>query len=238
MHEYSNIPVDDTVKICMPILGQSLPRRAKRLTSRTVIFRPSERYRCVFTTRGASGCVLGMSPRPDNKENTLVNVLKHQVQFVASDRCSPQLHTMVAGEFPGLQMITLDTTHLVMVYEYAMFRKKTTGSSLLRSIMARFNKSFAADSLKPSYCNGIFDGTNAAPCIPREQQFRDYIKDLNMPLDMATRVASRQKDAGVIGCREEFAEALAALCALYPHEVKKTSPGPNRAVSKILLSNP
>ena len=134
------------MKVCMSVIGQKVPRRSTKLKPRVVIFRPHERYRCVFTIRGQSGCVLSLSPQANNTDDMLVNVVAdtvpteaiNQVTFVAIDRCSAELHSKLARIFPRLQMITLDPIHLVIAYEYASARKRTPGSSLLRSIMRRF----------------------------------------------------------------------------------------------------
>ena len=56
-----------------------------------------------------------------------------------------------------------------------------------------------------------------------------------MPANRAKTVADRQGTAGPFQRREEFAKALGAVCALYPNEVKRVAPGPNRPISDILL---
>ena len=59
-----------------------------------------------------------------------------------------------------------------------------------------------------------------------------------MPTDMAKTVADKPGTAGAFQRREEFAEALAAVCALYPNGVKRVAPGLNRPISDILLLGP
>ena len=108
MREYELVSVDDTVKICMPVQGQNLPRRSTRYKPRPTIFESDEVCRCVFTTRGRNGCLLGLSKRNDNKDATVVEVLKDavpldavcQLRFVCSDRCGHELHQSLARVFP------------------------------------------------------------------------------------------------------------------------------------------
>ena len=140
------------------------------------------------------------------------------------------------GSSPNFQLLSLDPTHLAMVYEYATLRKKTPGSHLLRAIMKRFTVPFTEASPMPAFCEYMFDGSGAPSSSVSEKRFQRYIEALNMPAGMAKRVARKQGDAGPFQRREEFAQALAALCALYPHEVKLVSPGPNRKIHQLLRS--
>ena len=43
-----------------------------------------------------------------------------------------------------------------------------------------------------------------------------------------------QQECVAFTTRLQFIEAIAALCALYPHEVSKVAPGPNKRVDLIL----
>ena len=107
IREYESISVDDTVKICMPIVGQVLPRRSQRLSAKVIVFRDQERYRCVFTTRGRSGCLLDLLPQPNNKDENMITAIvksvppeaNDQVTFVSADRCSSELHDRLSHIF-------------------------------------------------------------------------------------------------------------------------------------------
>ena len=131
------------------------------------------------------------------------------------------MHNKFANAFPNFQFMSLDPVHLAIVYEYASRRKRTAGSSLLRAIMTRFTAAFPPGAPEPVFCGYIFDGSNAGASSIHEESLRDYIIHWNMPLDTARAVAARQKGAGPFGGCDEFIEALAALCALYPKEVDK-----------------
>ena len=57
-----------------------------------------------------------------------------------------------------------------------------------------------------------------------------------MPLAAARALAATQKEAGQWESREQFIASLASLCTLYPNEVERISPGPNRKIIEILMS--
>ena len=242
--EYESISVDDTVKICMPILGQRIPRRSSQLAPRVIVLSDDERYRCVFTTRGRTGCVLDLLPQPQNADDNLVTALtkavpddaKEQVTFVNSDKCSLQLHNRIGSVFPRFVMMCLDPTHLVMSYEAASARRKTAGSKLLRSIMRRFATTFNPESQQPPVCRYIFKGQRPPPLTQYELRCQNWIENKNMPLRRAQRIAKAQSEAGHWQSRGDFTEAIAALCKLFPKEVDRVSPGPNRKIVEILLS--
>ena len=161
---------------------------------------------------------------------------RDQVTVVCADRCSGVLHSRMAHAFPRFHMLCLDPTHLVIAYEAASARKKTPGSVLLREIMRRFCMPFEATSQRPPMCSYIFNGQHPPPMTRREKVCRNWLANKNMPAAAARALAGAQKYAGPWESREKFTAALAALCTLYPAEVERMSPGPNRKIIDILLS--
>ena len=63
--------------------------------------------------------------------------------------------------FSNLEVLSLDPTHLAIVYEYSTWRKRSPGSSFLRELMA---KSSVFDSaVSPEVWGQPYSGEHAKP---------------------------------------------------------------------------
>jgi hypothetical protein len=119
-----------------------------------------------------------------------------------------------------------------MVYEYAMWRKRSEGSRLLRRLMRKF---LQVDQLANSSVWGEpFDGSEDRPLDKGESLARGQILEGTMSLTRATLVVESICDDTPWYTRVEFLEALAALVKLYPQEAKRSVPGHNKSISKVL----
>ena len=58
--EFTNLSVDGTVNICMPIMGQPKPNRPPTKDSTNA--QDKKEHRKVFTIRGSTAAVLGLTP--------------------------------------------------------------------------------------------------------------------------------------------------------------------------------
>ena len=100
----------------------------------------------VISIRGRSGSVLGLLSAKDEGapeiarcvQQTLSQRGLEQVERIATDPPSVKLHSVLGLVLPHLRGLSLDPTHAAMRYEQATSGRKTAGSILLRSFMAKF----------------------------------------------------------------------------------------------------
>ena len=74
----------------------------------------------------------------------------YQVMYIATDAPSASLWKGLKELFPNLLALSLDTTHLPMVCEYASGRKKTEATAFLRRIMVKLNRRDDNERLPPN----------------------------------------------------------------------------------------
>ncbi len=144
-----------------------------------------------------------------------------QVRFVSSDDPSALLFDGLRGILPNLEILSLDPTHLAMVYEYATWRRKTDGSKLLRRIMAKFarhNPILSAATWGPPY-----DGVRDVRLTRAEELSRSKVSPGSMPLARARMVVESIDDDVPWYTRIDFIDSIAALTSLYSEEVEKKS---------------
>ncbi|CAE8627570.1 unnamed protein product [Polarella glacialis] len=234
--EYTSISIDATLRFCLSILGLS----AKKDTASA--YSAGDSVKRVLSVKGRTGAVLAMIPMSAETSEVVTKALsdnmsviaKQQVKFVFCDNASPKLLTHLSTIFPVLETLALDPVHLPIVYEYSTWRKRTPGSIFLRTIMAKFNKrdnTRIASSWGPFYCGDSTDKLDKAESIMRQK-----ILDRSMSSTRATTIQNALKGNQPWYTRIDYIESLAALVALYPSEVTRIAPGPNKQVYKILWS--
>ncbi|CAL1156102.1 unnamed protein product [Cladocopium goreaui] len=133
---------------------------------------------------------------------------------------------------PNLSCLSLDPVHLAIVYEYAQWGKKTAGSKVLRCLLHKMNQ--VAPNMRSSSWGPLFTGT-APPSLTRnEERARHLITDGSMGATRAKHILDNLHPDLPLFCRITFIEALAALCATYPHEVSRKVTGSNKEIRKVL----
>ena len=157
-----------------------------------------------------------------------------QVMFMATDAPSYRLVSLLRDACPQFQVLSLDPVHLAFVWEYSTWKKRTQGSRVLRSILAKLSQHDPACA--PDYWGPAYIGRAAPPLTLQENQMREQIKDSSMGQRKARNILN-QIDCGTpFKSRLEFVEALAAISSVHHDEVARVSPGPNRKVRELLWS--
>ena len=100
--------------------------------------------------------------------------------------------------------------------------------------------SVEVDRLRPEDCwvawGPAFAGDNAKPLGPHEQKSQALILDQSMQILVATRLERNLDVASPFQHRVEFIQSIAALCAMYPDEVRRRVQSANKEPYKILWS--
>lgn len=230
---------DGTFRICFSLLGQprfdapAASRHGDGSSSKEVVHR-------VLSIRGRSGSVLGLAPAKDESASQIAECLHcalsdtglEQVEHIATDSPSLKLHTTLAAICPRFRGLSLDPTHAAMRYEQASFGRRTAGSSLLRSFMAKFSghdRNIAGDIWGP-----MFAGQDAVPLSQQEARLRQQILSASMPRRKAAQVIDEAAGHVVWRTRIQFIEALAALAARHKDEMSRKLDGTSIRVDKIL----
>ena len=82
-----------------------------------------------------------------------------QTRIVCTDDPSAHLLSTLRNVMPKLELLCLDPVHLCMTFEYGTYRRRTKASTMLRTIMQKFNavdfKNMSAYNSRPF--NGIQD---------------------------------------------------------------------------------
>ena len=198
--------------------------------------------RRILTVIGRTGAVLGMHVVKDEASlevsSTLSGTLsceqRAQVLSVASDICSRALVDELKVVLPQVRFLVLDPVHLPINYEHSHFRKHTPGSKLLRVIMAKFTKvseQYQADAWGPP-----FYGEGALPLGRSEERLRENILDHSMSKVRARRVIEHIDGDEPWESTYHFIKAIAALSALFAHELKRRTHVGGVQLRKLLFN--
>ena len=115
---------------------------------------------------------------------------------------------------------------LAIVYEYANWSKKTSGSKKLRKLLSKANavgKQYSPDSWGTPYT-----GELSNPLTPSEDDIRQSILDMSMPEGEAKAFFEGLDCTSPFAERIDFIRGISALCVLHPYEVKKKVTGPTK----------
>ena len=145
--ELAVISVDATFRCCLSIAGQASFRASKKERAEAA-FGDADAVRRVLTIRGRTGAVIDMrTVRTESSADVVASLAasvlskyRDRVRHYSCDNPSPELFTKLRTLFPKLQSLSLDTLHLAIVYENAMWKKRSSGSTVLRKIMTKFHK--------------------------------------------------------------------------------------------------
>ena len=157
-----------------------------------------------------------------------------QVQHVSVDNPSSKLFQEFRLICPNLQIMTLDSVHLAMTWEYASSRKRTAGSKTLRKILSKFTAT--DDSFDVRRWGRPYDGTTCAPLTYEEARVQRQIQDCSMREKTAQRLLRELDPNKPVYLRIEWIKSLAAVASIYREEVQRVCPGPNRKIRELLFT--
>ena len=240
-NECDYLSIDGTFRICLPILGQAR-FNAPAHEREAAPISDSDSVRRVITVRGRTGAVLGLVPAMSEAAEELrrclqtaltENALQH-VRHVATDSPSGKLLATLSTIMPSLEGVSLDPTHTAMRYEQATNGRRTKGSALLRSLMAKFS---AHDPEFSSNIWGPFFGEQSAPALTAaERQLRSCISDGSMSAHRASRILANADKLCIWPTRIQYIEAMAALASRHRTELGRKLEGSKMTVAQILLT--
>ena len=224
--ELEFISVDATLRCCMPILGQA-SYRAPAAVRAAAAFDDGASKRRVLSVRGRTSAVVGLWPIANEDAGGIAEALvsrlkepwRKQVRHVAVDSPSVKMFTTLQTACSNLQSLCLDPVHLAITYEYAMWRKRSNGSRLLRSILRKFTR-FDSECTVEAW-GPMYTGAQARPLNQKENAARKKILDGSMSVCRARLVVNRIDSDLPFYSRFAFIEALAALSALHWDEMQR-----------------
>lgn len=234
-----SLSIDGTFRICFSLLGQARFDAPKSVRD-TFPFHGDAAVTRVISIRGRTGSVLGLLPAADESSGELVRCIKEslpacawdQIQHIATDNPSAKLHEDFAAAFPHFRGLSLDPTHAAMRYEEGTGGRKTAGSMLLRSFMAKFA---AHDvEVQGNIWGPFFTGQSKETLSPQENRLRDQILSSSMPKRRAKRVLEEAEKLQVWPTRIQFLEALAALSSEHKADMSRKVEGTRITIAKTL----
>ena len=234
-----SLSIDATLKICMTVQGQASYRSSAAVRN-AACFGDGEALRRVLTIRGRSGAVVLMVPVPSEDAQTIATVMAEQlsptalaqVKYIATDSPSNKLFCELRVVCPNLISLSLDPVHLAIVYEYAQWGKRTSGSRILRQLVNKINQ--VESDLSLASFGPFFQGHSPPSLSRQEERLRNQIMDASMGELRAKRVIQNLDPSKPLYCRVTFIEVLAAIVKLHPTEVDRKVTGTAKEVRKVL----
>ena len=239
--EFEVVSLDSTCKVTFSLCGQA-SWRAPAAIRRQAAISEEDSNRRVLTVRGRTGFVLLMAPMRSEAPLVIAETLRdclsdrflRQIRHIFIDDPKPVTFQDFSRVCPNLVSVSLDTTHLPIVYEYASYRKRTPGSRALRAIMCKFNR---ADTSKGSHSWGcVYHGWELRRLDDEEETMRRRILNSSMSAARARRVLTGLNCEVPFYSRVEFIESLAALSKMYADEMNKVATGTNKKLRTILYN--
>ena len=194
----------------------------------------------MISVRGMTGAVVGLCASRGEAAEDLSACLRNSipgcylgnVRHIASDNPSQKMLLELRKILPNLEGLSLDPIHVAMHYEDAFGRRRTQGSRLLRSLMAKFNGyEQAADG---SIWGELFEGAGNLRLSSQEEALRKQIPTGEMSTRKAKRVLTEVENLVVWPTRIQFIEAVAALSSTYCSDLKRKAENNKTTVGKIL----
>ena len=155
-----------------------------------------------------------------------------QVLYIATDSPSSKLFFTLKKCLVNLRALSLDPVHLAIVYEYAHWHRRTSGSKVLRQLLNKVN--IVDQRCSHKSWGSMFCGSHASPLTAQEERLRHMILNSSMPERAAKIVLARLDPATPLFCRITFIETVAAIAQQYESEVCRKVTGQNKEVRQIL----
>lgn len=135
--EFESISIDATVKVCMGVLGQGNYRDPVAVRQAMEQGAEGEATYRVLTVRGLSSSVLLVEPiRSEASAEVVARLVqaadaksRAQVRHVSSDDPGPTMWKEYTTVFPNMRFLSLDPTHIIMIYEATHWHKRTESST-------------------------------------------------------------------------------------------------------------
>ena len=228
-HEFRSLSLDGTVKTTFKLLGQTVFFASQEERAEQAV-RDGDALYSVLTVKGITGAVLCCQPfhreNPVNISDVLLREFTSSqlsmVQHVAVDAPSGALFRELCLVMPNLRLLSLDPTHVVMLYEATQSHKRTEGSTWLRMAMARFShRSTVSENIA---WGEEYEGM-AVEADAHELTTSEHILHGSLSLPQANKILEKLKE----NCdkpwlyRIDFVYALAAISSAYAAETKKIS---------------
>lgn len=196
--------------------------------------------------RGITGAVLMCTLVKDESADVLAEHFTSaftsdqlaDVVHIATDAPSRKLLQTVRRHMPNLVWVSLDPTHIAMLWESAHSHKHTRGSSCLRLAMQRFcciDTSLTADEW-----GAPFEGEHIHPSS-RESLLIQHVRDGSMSLGRARAILRTLEDEAHLPYYSQsyFIEVMAAVSAVHRDEATVRAPsGKNIAHHLAVLCSP
>ena len=237
--EWTYISTDATLKTCLKLKGQESYRASKRVRNEAP-FPDASAWRRLLTVRGRTGAVLLLEPVRTEKcedimeafEKNFSDIAFQQIRYMATDQPSPKLQQWLSARCANFICLCLDPIHLAIVYEYAQWNKKTSGSKMLRALLSKI---LAVDG-GHTYADWgpYFNGSNANPLNKAEESMREKILQCSMSEKQAKTVMADLDVASPFRDRLAFITGIAAICSLKQDEVHRKVTGANKEVFRVL----
>ena len=239
--EWMYVSLDATMKTCMKLKGQESYRAAKQVRD-AAPFDDTIAWRRLLTARGRSGAVLLMHPLPSEKSEYVAAALGdnfnssqlNMIEYLATDSPSSKFYGEMKSICPRLKAMCLDPIHLAIVYEYAQWNKKTTGSKTLRRLLRKFI--VPCQQGDTEWSSVFFTGEDSLPLNRDEESARNAILPPWMPERDARMKLSGLETTTPFRKRIDFIHCLAAICSLHQTEVQRKVTGANKEVYRVLWS--
>ena len=239
-HDCTHVSMDGLVRPARRIVGQE-DYRVSRAKRNAAPIGDADALRRIVSVRSRTGAVLAVVVLPSEAANVIApklrsvlpEIVRKQVLTVAADAPSDELLSALRSEggFDNLKFLTGDPTHLSFSYESAQNRKKTEGARVLRSIQVKFNQ-WTVEAQAHFRTSPV---TDPAPDLtPEENAARAEILAQSMPSrDAKRRLQSLSCNLPYLA-RVDYIKDLAALCSVYPDEVRKKTSQQGVPLARIL----
>ena len=236
--EYKVLSIDATVQCLLKVVGMATYRHSAASRSTFPVPEDEAVYK-MMTVRGRTGAVVAIQGIKSEAGQHVAELLSRclspqhlsQTLHVASDSPGRELFRSLQSILPNLQSMSLDATHICMVYEQCLGNQKTQGSKWLRLIMAKFA---VIDKTSPAATWGpFFTGEGTSSFSQEESIVKEMMVADSLARDRGFNILQRLKADEPWYTVVQFLEAVAAVCAVFPEDMSRTN-GQGTPLRKLL----
>ena len=240
--EFLHLSMDATLRVAMRVKGQANYRASKHDRAQCVVD-DTEAKRRILTLRGRTGAVIAMEPIQSEGAEVVEPVLtallpkavREQVLYIATDNPKPVQFSSLNKAFPKLRILYLDPVHLPIVYQTAFWGKVTAGQRYVRTIQAKFNK--VDYNMPVSHWGSPYTGETPAVLSDAEESNRKLIISGAMSQPRATKILNELDGDKPWYRKADYIQALAAVSALFPHEMSRKTYMQSRPMRNVLWNS-
>ena len=240
-NEYAHLSIDGTLQGTLSLMGQEIFKKPKQSRAQAP-FDEVSAMRAVVSVLGRTSAVCDVGLIQNESAEHVANHIQKNIAFkgrlqtktVSVDNPSAKFWKEARRVLPNLEVMSIDTCHLAMTYEYAHARRHTAGSGALRQVLGKFHQvdtSISVDTWGP-----VFYGGSAKALAADEQVLANHITARSMNTRRARKILAELDTEKPFYTRVEFIECLAAIASEFSTEVQHVSAGPNRPIYALLTS--